>query len=153
MAASPDNDEGDLASGPEQKAGKMICTVRPDRSRITSADTSDLPLEWASGGCVNGRTQYGLADGQWKRVFVPNEEQVVSVNSYDPASGEYRVERYLLSRQAIQAAREARGKYRAARCDAGESAAMQLGQDQQGVLSQLPDRPNERIVYGCEKAE
>ena len=148
MVAS-NNDTSDPITGESAASGKLICTVQPNRSRITSADTSDLPLEWASGGCVNGRTQYGFAKDQWKRVFVPNQEQVVSVNSYDPASGEYRIERYLLSRQAIEAAREARGKYRAPSCDAGESAAMQLGEAQQGVLSQLPDRPNERIVYAC----
>ena len=153
LMSANSGDVDDPAASPDTLAGRLICTVRPNRSRITSADTSDLPLQWASGGCVNGRTQYGLADGKWKRVFVPNEEQVVSVNSYDPSRGEYRIERYLLSRQTIQAAREARGKYRAPSCDAGESAAMQLGQDQQAVLGQLPDRPNERIVYACEKAE
>ena len=153
LMAANNTEPSDPITGNSTASGKLICTVQPNRSRITSADTSDLPLEWASGGCVNGRTQYGLANETWKRVFVPNQEQVVSVNSYDPASGEYRIERYLLSRQAIESAREARGKYRASSCDAGESAAMQLGEAQQGVLSQLPDRPNERIVYACTEAE
>ena len=132
--------------------GKLVCTIQQDRSRITSADIEDLPLEWKADGCVNNRTQYGLADNRWSRVFVPNDEQVVSVNSYDPARSEYRIERYLLSRQRITAARTERGKYRAPNCGGGDSSALKLGQDQAAVLAQLPPQPNERLVYRCTPA-
>ena len=88
-------------------AGKFVCTLEPTRSRITGDATRSIDLDWSAEGCVNGRTQYGFANGQWARVFVPNEEDVVSVARYDPQSRTYQADRYLLSRSAIAAARKA----------------------------------------------
>ena len=156
---SGDGSEGVGANGQpgslEAQAGSVtyICTIAPQRSRITSSDTDDVTFEWDNSGCVNGRTQYGYSGGTWSRVFVPNEEQAVSVASFDPQRREYRTERYLLSRDAMASARTARGKYTAPAC-AAENAAANLGDQQSGVLSALPPRPNERLVYECaEKAE
>ena len=87
-------------------AGKFVCTLEPTRSRITGDATRSIDLDWSAEGCVNGRTQYGFANGQWARVFVPNEEDVVSVARYDPQSRTYQADRYLLSRSAIAAARK-----------------------------------------------
>lgn len=143
---APESDDGSLA-------GDLICTVDTQRSRITGASVEDLPFEWSAGGCVNGRTQYGLLDGTWSRVFVPNEEAVVSVNRFDPASGEYRMERYLLGAADMAAAREARGTYRGPGCGIDEAAAGDFGEKQDAVLALLPDRPNERVVYKCSRAE
>ncbi|WP_240310878.1 serine protease [Altererythrobacter sp. ZODW24] len=130
--------------------GKLLCTIDVTRSRITGAQTDDLPLEWAEDGCVNGRTQYGLSSGKWNRVFVPNEEAVVSVNSYDANTAEYRVERYLLGRAEITEARKERGDYKAPQCGGGEETAQDLGSKQETILALLPDRPNERLVYNCQ---
>ena len=84
---------------------------------------------------------------------MPNTDAAVSVNRFDPASGEYRVERYLLGRDAMAAARQARGEYQAPACDAGEEAIREFGSKQAAVLSLLPQRPNERLVYRCSSAE
>ena len=130
----------------------LICRLDPARSRITSAEAPDLEFDWTAEGCVNERTQYGYASGDWSRVFVPNEEDAVSVNSYDPDRRIFRSERYLLSRSAMNEAREARGKYSAPKCGE-DSAATRLGDLQGEVLSQLPGRPNERLVYRCEARE
>lgn len=133
-------------------SGDLVCTVDPQRSRITGASAEDLPFEWGAGGCVNDRTQYGLLGGQWSRVFVPNEEAVVSINRFDPARGEYRMERYLLGATDMAEAREARGTYSSPACGIDEDAASAFGQQQDTVLALLPDSPNERIIYECSEA-
>jgi hypothetical protein len=111
--------------------------------------TDDIPFTWTDGGCVNGRTQYGLKDGKWSRVLVPNDEASVSINSYDPQARQYRVERYLLAHDAMEAVREARGKYHTPECGTGNTAANELGSNQAAIFSLLPTQPNERLVYDC----
>lgn len=139
-------DTGAIASPTE---GALVCVLQPDRSRVTGAAPEDLPFEWSPDGCVNGRTQYGEAEGGWSRVFVPGQEEVVSVNRFDPAGREYRVERYLLGREAMTRARAARGEFKAPECGAGEEAVREFGARQQTILSLLPEQPNERLVYKC----
>ena len=97
---------------------------------------------------MNTRTQYGFAGGSWSRVFVPNSEDAVSVNSFDPDRRIFRSERYLLPRSAMTEAREARGKYTAPECGS-DNAAARLGELQGEVLGQLPQQANERLVYEC----
>ena len=129
--------------------GALVCVLDTERSRVTGPAPEDLPFDWSPSGCVNARTQYGFADGQWSRVFVPDDEEVVSVNSFDPATREYRVERYLLDRPAMARARTARGELTAPACGAGRDAALALGRQQSAILALLPERPNERLVYKC----
>ena len=126
----------------------LTCRLVPERSRVTSAETPDIEFDWTTAGCVNERTQYGYAAGNWSRVFVPNDEDAVSVNSFDPDRRTFRSERYLLPRSAMTAAREARAKYAAPQCG-DDGAATKLGDLQGEVLSQLPQQPNERLVYEC----
>ncbi|MEP3051107.1 MAG: serine protease [Erythrobacter sp.] len=141
--AQPDNSSL-LASD-----GILLCTLVPERSRITGARTDDVEFDWAADGCVNGRTQYGLEGGVWSRIFVPNDEAAVSVNSYDPQSRIFRTDRYLLGRSAMDNARGVRSQYKPPSCSVTD-AARQLGEQQSAVLALLPDRPNERLVYSCE---
>lgn len=144
-AASPDAaaepaDEGTTLS--------FVCRLDEARSRVTTSTTEDVTLGWNPSGCVNGRTQYGFSQGEWSRVLVPNDDQEVSVNRFDPARREFRAERYLLSQQAMEAARQARGTYVAPACGAPDASAT-LGELQRAVLDALPARPNERLVYTC----
>lgn len=132
--------------------GELVCTLDLARSRVTGPAASDVPFAWDDSGCVNGRTQYGLAEGNWMRVFVPGTEEAVSINQFDPQTREYRVERYLLGRDAMQSAREARGEYQAPECGGGIEAARELGARQSAIVAVLPDRPNERLVYTCREA-
>ncbi|MBL45014.1 MAG: protease [Sphingomonadaceae bacterium] len=126
----------------------LTCTLVPERSRVTSAQVEDIEFDWTADGCVNSRTQYGYSGGIWSRVFVPNSEDAVSVNSFDPDRRIFRIERYLLSRKAMNEAREARGKYEAPQCGVEEASA-QLGEMQTEVLGKLPRQANERLVYEC----
>jgi S1-C subfamily serine protease len=136
----------------ENGAGRMICVLDPDRSRVTVSDITDVPLEWSEGGCVNGRTQYGLASDGWSRILVPGGEDTISVNSYDPATRSYTVERYLMGLDTMTQARAERAKVKAPSCGAPESAARQLGEGQQAIKALLPSEPNERMRYKCQPA-
>lgn len=129
--------------------GTLLCTLVPERSRVTSARTDDVELEWSADGCVNARTQYGRTNqGEWSRVFVPDEEDAVSVNTFDPATRTFRTERYLLGAAAMATAREARRQFSPPACGVTEAARL-LGEQQSALLAQLPERPNERLVYAC----
>lgn len=150
VAAEMQDGEGNTAalSGKESGDLALICKLVPERSRVTSGETADIALDWTAAGCINARTQYGYASGNWSRVFVPNSEDAVSVNSFDPDRRTFRTERYLLARSAMNEARAARGKYEAPKCGV-EGAAAKLGDLQSEVLGQLPQQPNERLVYKC----
>ncbi|AWW75272.1 protease [Erythrobacter sp. KY5] len=129
--------------------GTLICTLDTDRSRITGARTDDVEFDWAATGCVNERTQYGLMNGDWTRVLVPGDEAAVSVSTYDPDTRTFRTDRYLLGRQAMNAAREARSAYDPPACGVTD-AARTVAEQQSALVAQLPERPNERLVYSCE---
>ncbi|MBF9151792.1 trypsin-like peptidase domain-containing protein [Novosphingobium sp. 1Y9A] len=133
-------------------SGRMICVLDPERSRVTVSDITDVPIDWNEGGCMNGKTQYGLANDGWSRILVPNGEEAVSVNSYDPQSRTYTVERFLVGLDAMTQARAARAKLSAPACGAGEEAARQFGQNQQAIKALLPPEPNERMRYNCQPA-
>ncbi len=129
--------------------GALICTLVPDRSRVTSARTDDVALEWSADGCVNKRTQYGLGTGgEWQRVFAAQDDAAVAVNTYDPETRTLRTDRYLLGQQALSAAREARSAYTPPACGVSD-AARTLGEQQSALIAKLPERPNERLVYAC----
>jgi hypothetical protein len=129
--------------------GDLICTLVPERSRVTAARTDDVALDWSADGCVNGRTQYGLASaGEWARVFVPQDDAAVAVNYYDPDTRTLRTDRYLLGQAALAEARTAREQYSPPSCGVSEAASM-LGEQQSALIALLPERPNERLVYSC----
>lgn len=132
--------------------GKLICVLDPQRSRVTVSDITDVPIEWAESGCMNGKTQYGIAQDGWSRILVPNGEEAVSVNSYDPARRTYTVERFLVDLETMTAARAERAKLNAPACGAGDDAARQFGQNQQAIKALLPPEPNERMRYNCQIA-
>src|SRR3546814_4220473 len=82
-----------VTDAPKLAQGSLLCTIRPDRSRITVSATTDVPITIGKGGCVNGRTQYTRgADDRWQRILVPNEEATVTVASIAAGGRDYRVE-------------------------------------------------------------
>jgi len=129
--------------------GALICTLVPERSRVTSARTDDIAFDWTADGCVNGRTQYGLGQGgEWSRVFAAQEDAAIAVNIFDPGTRTLRTDRYLLGAEALAAAREARAAYTPPSCGVSD-AARTLGEQQSALIAALPERPNERLVYSC----
>ncbi|MGX7925703.1 trypsin-like peptidase domain-containing protein [Tsuneonella sp. HG094] len=133
-------------------AAELTCSIQTERSRIVSQPPADLDFGWNPSGCVNGRTQYGFADGKWTRLFVPDEEDTISVNSFDPDSRTFRTDRFPLSQSAMAKARSARAAYKAPVCGA-DGAASALGEMQSGVVALLPTQPTERLVYTCRPKE
>lgn len=146
-AAADHGGPADTADG-----GAMVCVLDTERSRVTGAAPEDVPFEWSPDGCVNGRTQYGTTDGAWSRVFVPDDEAMVSINRFDPATNEYRTERFLLDHATMTRVRTARGEFQAPACGAGPEAARELGAREAALRTLLPERPNERLVYTCSPA-
>ncbi|MCT2558357.1 serine protease [Tsuneonella sp. YG55] len=148
-AMAQDPGDGDAAQpDTDPVAAELTCSIEPERSRIVSEPPEDLDFAWNPGGCVNGRTQYGFADGKWTRLFVPNDEDTIAVNSFDPETKVFRIDRYPLPQSAMARARAARGAYQAPACGA-PNAAGQLGEKQSGVVALLPRQANERLVYAC----
>lgn len=145
MNGDPEGEDPETSTASE---GTLICSILPERSRVTGARTDDVEFDWAADGCVNGRTQYGFANGEWSRVFVPNDEDAVSVNTYDPQTRTFQTDRYLLGRNAMAEARKVRSTYTPPKCSVTD-ASRTLGEQQSGILSALPNRPNERLVYSC----
>ncbi len=132
--------------------GRLLCTIRPDRSRITISETPDVPVTIGKDGCVNGRTQYAQgADGRWQRILVPNEEATVTIASIDQAGREYRVDHYLLDAETMAKAREVRAGVAIKGCSANPDQLAALATQQDAIRSVLPASPNERLVYECQK--
>jgi serine protease Do len=131
------------------RAGKMTCVIDRSRSRITVSDTADVPFEWSSNGCVNGRTQYAEDGDQWVRTFVPNNEAQVSIISFQPGSSTYRIERHLLGAEAMQQARSARNQYDVKSCSAEPAMLEKVASMNAAVRQLLPQQPNELLVFNC----
>lgn len=132
-------------------AGKYQCTINIDRSRITVSEENMLELDWADGGCVNGRTQYGHDDGKWSRVFVPEQDQTVTISSFWPDRGEFTTEHYLLSLEAMTNARAIRNKYGNRSCTADPAALVDIENMVKAIRASLPPQANERLLYECKK--
>ncbi|MXO64259.1 S1 family peptidase [Altericroceibacterium endophyticum] len=143
-----EEDTGVIPAGDTAQQVTKQCTLDVSRSRITGSANDSLDFKWNDNGCVNERTQYGLSNGEWSRVFVPSSEAAVTISRFDPQSGKYSMDRYLLGRDDLAKAREARGDYQTPECG-GLDAAREVGASQDRVISLLPDQPNERLVYSC----
>ena len=132
--------------------GAFTCTLDEARSRVTGAVSEVVPIEWSANGCINARTQYAREGSAWIRGFVPASEAAVSVNRLDPAAREFVMERYLLDRATMERAREARASFKAPSCDASPGEIAGFAARQAELVSLLPARPHERLVYKCEAA-
>lgn len=148
LAATTNPTSATKASTALNGAGTLSCTLDEGRSRITGAAEPNITFTWDGKGCVNQRTQYGLAEGEWSRLFAPDSEDVVAINSFDPAARAFRIERYLLGAAPMQRVRAARARYQAPACTSAEAPST-LGERQAEIRGMLSDRPNERLYYTC----
>jgi len=153
VAAAMQDKAGDGSPQPASLAtsGKYRCTINPQRSRITVSQENELPLEWTDGGCVNGRTQYGRDGAKWSRIFVPNQEQTVTINSFQPDLGEFTEERYLMDLDAMTRARAIRAQYGNKACTADPEALADIEDMVKAIRAELPGQANESLVYECER--
>lgn len=135
------------------KTGKYQCIINSERSRITVSQTDALPLDWKEGGCVNGRTQYGRDGAKWSRIFVPNQEQTVTISSFRPDRNEFTTERFLMGLDSMNKARAIRKKYGNKTCTADPDALADIEDMVKAIRAELPNQANERLVYECEMEE
>lgn len=129
--------------------GTYQCRIVPERSRITGTSPQPVEIGWATTGCVNDRTQYGRDADGWTRVFVPNEDQSVSINRFDPETREFRTENFQLGLTAMQTARKIRARYSNNACTTEPDAMADLEDMQKALRQALPAQPNEVLVYAC----
>ncbi len=116
------------AASPQSRAGQYICVLDTERSRVTVSPLTDVPVGWSEEGCVNGRTQYGLSNSGWSRLLVPKQDEVATLASFDPGTGTYQTERYLLDLETMEKLRAERARFTAPSCGDGEAAARKLGE-------------------------
>ncbi|WP_033922145.1 S1C family serine protease [Sphingomonas sp. 37zxx] len=139
----------DAAAAVDDALGAMVCTIVPDRSRVTVSDTSDVNLNWGADGCMNDRTQYAEAGNGWERILVPANEQTVSVLAFNPATRTYTNSRYLLSASQMAGARRLRAEVDLKTCAPESGPRANLATQQAAIRATLPPLPNERLVYRC----
>ena len=132
--------------------GKNICRAEADRSRITVSSSEDLPFDWTATGCVNGKTQYGeIAPGSWSRTLVPDTDPTVTVQTFEPAKGRFRSDRYMLSAADMESIRSIRKRYKNTQCTADAEALRSVADMQSAIRAALPPTANETLVYKCGK--
>jgi S1-C subfamily serine protease len=141
------------AGANDRFVGANLCTLDEARSRVTVSTEREVELDWSPGGCVNGETQYAEEGGVWRRVLVPSREQTVNVTQFDPATGDYVVNRYLLSAEAMEEARRLRRRVEQNSCTADPEARAALAEQLRPLIDALPERPNERLVFRCAATE
>jgi S1-C subfamily serine protease len=129
--------------------GKMVCRFVPQRSRVVSSATTDLPIDWGKAGCMNGRTQYAENGSKWDRILVPSDEQTVSVLQFDPATKGYVTTRYFLTADQMDGLRKIRSQVTLKACSPDEAGRITLASQQAAIRASLPPQPNEKIVYSC----
>lgn len=133
--------------------GKFICTLRPDRSRITVSKGDDVTLEIGAGGCVNGRTQFApTADAGWSDFMMSSAEASASFATLSGDGRTYRVERWYPGADALARLRSAQGGSEAKSCTSDLDAIARLSAAQNALRAALVEAPNERLVYGCVRA-
>lgn len=129
--------------------GDNVCRIDMSLSRVTVSDTSDVPFHWDGQGCINGQTQLVQDGSGWRRVVVPASEASISLRRFDPASGIYRSDKYLVGTDVAEQARMIRGSVKWSGCTADPQRLAQLSQLQGQIAALLPPQPNERLVYHC----
>lgn len=148
-ALTAEDDSPEVAVDAVAQGGEKQCVLQSDRSRVTMSDTADMNFSWRPDGCINGRTQYIESAGRWVRSFVPNSEAQVSVVTFAPDSNTYKIERYLLGADAMNAAREARRRYEVKTCTSDSAQRESIDNMNKAIAEQLPPAPNEILLFAC----
>jgi hypothetical protein len=157
-APEPDNAAANASNGAEANVAAMdgatsigdnVCRIDMSLSRVTVSDTNDVPFHWDGQGCINGQTQMVQGNGGWRRLVVPASEASISMRRFDPATGIYRSDKYLIGTDVAEQARTMRGSVKWSGCTADPQRLAQLAQLQDQISMLLPPQPNERLVYHC----
>ncbi|WP_343527369.1 trypsin-like peptidase domain-containing protein [Sphingomonas sp.] len=137
---------------PAAAIGPLLCTLQPDRSRITVSSTAETRLDWGANGCADRKEQYLEGEGSWQRIIVPDDEQTVTVARFDPVTRSYTQTRYFLPVATMEAVRKLRQPGTPNACTTADVALQKLQGEQAQIRQQLPPLPNEKLVYSCRSA-
>ncbi len=129
--------------------GVYECRIVPERSKITRSTPPSVEIGWTASGCVNDRTQYGQDADGWTRVFVRNEDQLVAINQFNPATREFRTENFQLGLATMETARKIRARYTSKSCTSEPDRLAELEDMQKALRQALPAQPNEVLTYSC----
>lgn len=134
---------------PGAAVGPLLCTLQPERSRITVSSTAETRLGWGANGCADGATQYLEGEGGWQRIVVPDDEQTVTVARFDPVTRTYTQTRYMLPAATMDVIRKLEQPTTPRGCVKTDTALQNLEGVQAQIRQQLPPLPNEKLVYSC----
>jgi len=141
---------GTATTLPAIPTGQRVCTLRPERSRITVSKADNVTIDLGANGCVSGRTQYAPADeGGWTRTFLPAEDASVGIAALSADGAIYRVERWLPGSDTLAKLRSLRSGADTKSCTSDADTLARLSAAQDAIRAALTEAPNERLVYEC----
>ncbi|WP_245825099.1 S1C family serine protease [Sphingomonas azotifigens] len=143
------NDTAEAKLPADAAQGPLVCTLQPDRSRITVSAGEAVRLSVGPDGCIDGGTQYAESGRRWQRVLVPADDQTVTVREFDPDSQTLTDTRYLLSAADMQKVRDVKPATPVNQCTADQAKRASLASLQQLMRAALPPTYNEKLVYHC----
>ncbi len=129
--------------------GQMSCEVDRTASR-DPGNAGDLTLEASGALCIDNSMLYAPArDGRrYQRAVLARADRALEVSSIDPATGEFRRERYALSQSAYGAAAQAAGATTVEGCESADARDAALRRNET-LLRFAEGRPSQRIVWRC----
>ncbi|MBC7768305.1 MAG: trypsin-like peptidase domain-containing protein [Phycisphaerales bacterium] len=133
-------------------SGAITCTL--DREASSGAQgVADMSFSASGALCVNERTLYAPIDDaqHFRRLIVLGEARALDVLTIDPASGEFRRERYPLDETAFAAANQAVSSSSAGRGCSGEGASEAVTRRNETLMRFAQGEPSQRLVWRCEQ--
>jgi S1-C subfamily serine protease len=137
-------------AAPRNFSGSIACTL--DRSASQGAQgVADMSFSASGALCVNERTLYAPLDhGRFRRAIVLGESRALDVLTIDPATGEFRRERYPLNDADFAAANQAVAESGAGRGCTGEDASQAVAHRNETLMRFAQGDPSQRLVWRCE---
>ena len=133
-------------------SGAMSCSLDRNASR-DPGDEASMNFSITPDMCVNQRTLYAPArDGRrYQRALLVTDERALDVLTIDPATGEFRRERYGLSQSAFSAASQASNATAAEGCT-GPDARANAERRNETLMRFAEGQPSQRLVWRCSAA-
>jgi serine protease Do len=135
---------------PAAFSGSIVCTLDRDNS-VGAQGVSDMSFTASGNLCVNERTLYApIEEGRFRRAIVLGEVRAMDVLTIDPASGEFRRERYPLSDGDFAAASQAVEESGAGRGCTGDGAHDAVSRRNEALAQFAQGQPTQQLVWRCE---
>jgi hypothetical protein len=145
------NGPGETVAETPEFSGAISCALDREAS-AGAAGVSDMSFTASGSLCVNERTLYAPIDSgaRFRRAIVLGEARALDVLTIDPATGEFRRERYPLDDEAFSSANEAVSSSSAGRGCSGEGAVAAVERRNETLMRFAQGSPSQRLVWRCE---